>query len=110
MNFFDVADRLLAGLDAGQEIRPQLLDVLTVGLIQLRILVDRLLVLVVRIERPAVQPALVERAFSAVEVAADRLVDVRLLGLVAAKLAVLPRNIERLELELRDLMIRRVAG
>src|SRR5687767_4251019 len=63
--------------------------------------------LIGRIERPAVLPALMERAVGAVEVAADVFA---LLGVIAGKLPVLPDSRERLELKLGCLAIRRIAG
>jgi len=99
----DVAGRTLSALDGGQEIGVQLLDVLGVGRVEFGLGVDDVFLLVGRIECPAVQPAHVERALGAVEVAAD----VGLLGVVMGILAVFPRGGEGLELERRHLGVGR---
>src|SRR5262245_39771002 len=91
----DVAEGTPARLDGIEEIRPEFLDVLLVRLVQFRVFVDDRLALVARIEGPAVEPALMEGAVGAVEVAAD----VGLLRLVARVETMLPLHRERLELE-----------
>jgi hypothetical protein len=87
---------------ASEEVGPEELDVVAVRLLQLRVLVQLLLLGVGGVERPAVAPADVERALGPVEVSADLM----LLGLVVGELPVLPGAGERLELVDRDLVVR----
>src|SRR5205823_5820962 len=100
------ADGALVGFDALQKVSPEAADVLVVRLLQLRVLVEHGLALIAGVEGPAVQPAQMEGAFGAVEVAAD----VVLLRLVPRVEPVLPDRGERLELEAGDLGIRRVGA
>src|SRR5689334_1650785 len=101
MNFLDIRDRLAAGLDATQEIAPELFDILPVRLVELCLFVNRFAA-IHGIERPSVVPAHVECSFSSVEVAPYVLA---LLSRVARKLAMLPNHVHLLELERRDLVI-----
>ncbi len=105
MDRLDVAHRAAARLDRAEEIGPQSLDVLLIGQVQLRFLMDLLLAPAAWIERPASLPAHVKRPFGAVEVAADTFGLVRR---VAGELAVLPRQREVLELIRRHLVVRRI--
>lgn len=67
----DVADRTLAGLDAAEEVGEQLADVLIVGLVLDRSLMDRRFLAVDGVEGPAVSPACVEVALDPIKIAAD---------------------------------------
>src|SRR4051794_32649539 len=105
MSDFDVALGAALFLNCAEKIGEQLLDVLIVGSVKLRILMLHLLAVAGWIERPALLPGLMERAVSAVEVAADVFA---LLGVVAGVLAVFPDGGERLELELGHLCVGRI--
>src|SRR5688572_9603382 len=110
MNLRDVAHRRAAGLDAGEEIGPKLLDVFIVGLMHRGRLVLNRVLRVGRIECPPVLPTHVQCPLLAVEVTADALA---LLGVVRGELAMLPAHAEALEFERGELMIgsiRRLLG
>src|SRR6185436_10745540 len=91
---FDIAHSLALAPDRIEKIGPQLLDVLTIGVVELRLHMNHLGALLDRVEGPAIAPAHVERTFRAVEVCADQV----LLGVVAGVVALLPRRAECLEL------------
>ena len=54
---FDVRDGLAVLLDSCEEVFPKQREVVTVGLLDLRVFVDDLCFLIRRVERPAVAPA-----------------------------------------------------
>ena len=55
--FFNVTDRPAASFDRIEEIRPELADVLSIGLVELRVLMQHRITLVRGIKRPTVAPA-----------------------------------------------------
>src|SRR5262245_3845385 len=108
MNLFDVADGVAACFDRVEEIGPQFLDVLVVGLVQFGVFVNHGSIGVDRVKSPAVNPANVKRSVGPVEITADGLYRMRLFGLVSRKFAVFPTDGELVEFVNGYLMIRRV--
>src|SRR5712691_4257269 len=69
---FDIAHSPALVPDCAEEIGPEFPDILTVGIVELRLDVDDLLTFLDRVERPAIAPAHVECAFRAVKIRADK--------------------------------------
>src|SRR5882672_8695797 len=76
---FNIAHSPALTPDGAEEIGPEFLDVLAVGIVELGLHVDDLLTLLDRVEGPAIAPAHVERTLRAVKIGADQV----LLGIVA---------------------------
>src|ERR1041385_187917 len=106
MGEFNVRDAFAFSFDGIDEIGPQERDVVSFGFLELRVLVDGFVFLVYWIECPTIAPADVERALGPVIIRTELM----FLGVVAAKLAMLPDAGEFLEVVNRDLMAGSIAG
>jgi len=102
----DVAGGLFAGFDGFEEVCPKDLHVVTVGFLELRILVHFRFLGIGGVEGPSVSPAHVKDAFGAVEIAADGV----LFGVITGVFAVFPGGGEVFELPGADLGIGSVGG